>query len=88
MPATCSRRRPAHHADTGWVVSVEQVIDEHWLGPVVIEPARRMLGDVALVAREPVSYLDPADGGPFELIARHGSVTADEMLVPLLVGRG
>ena len=78
----------AHHGDTGWIVSVEQVLDEHWFGPVVIEPARRMLGDVALVAREPVSYHDPADSGPFELIARHGSLTADEMLVPLLVGRG
>jgi predicted AlkP superfamily pyrophosphatase or phosphodiesterase len=76
----------AHHADTGWVVPVEQIIDEHWLGPVLIEPARRMLGDVALVARDPVSYHDPADGGPFKLIARHGSLTVDEMLVPLLVG--
>lgn len=78
----------AHHADTGWVVSVDQVVDEHWLGPLVIDPARRMLGDVALVARDPVSYHDPADGGPFELIARHGSLTTDEMLVPLLVGGG
>jgi hypothetical protein len=76
----------AHHQDTGWIVSLEQVIDEQWFGPVVIESARRMLGDVALVAREPVSYFDPADGGPFELIGRHGSLTVDEMLVPLLVG--
>jgi predicted AlkP superfamily pyrophosphatase or phosphodiesterase len=76
-----------HHSDTGWVVSLDQVVDEHWFGPVVVESARRMLGDVALVARDPVSYHDPADGGPFELIARHGSVTADEMLVPLLVSR-
>lgn len=76
----------AHHADTGWVVPVEQIVDEHWFGPTLIESARRMLGDVALVAREPVSYHDPADSGPFELIARHGSLTADEMLVPLLVG--
>ena len=27
---------------------------------------------------------DPADGGAFELVCRHGSLTADEMLVPLL----
>ena len=39
------------------------------------------------VARERVSFHEPADSGPFELIARHGSLTADEMLVPLLVGR-
>jgi hypothetical protein len=76
----------ACHADTGWVVSVDEVVGDHWFGPTLIEPARRMLGDVALVAREPVSYDDPADTGPFNLIARHGSLTADEMLVPLLVG--
>ncbi len=77
----------AHHADSGWVVSADQVVDEQWLGPVVTDAARRCLGDVALVARERVSYHDAADSGPFELIARHGSLTVDEMLVPLLVGR-
>ena len=34
----------------------------------------------------PSSFDDPADTGPFELIGRHGSLTAAEMLVPLLVG--
>ncbi len=78
----------AHHGDTGWVVSLEEVLDDHWFGPVVMPSAQRMLGDVALVARDPVSYHDPADSGPFELVARHGSLTADEILVPLLVGHG
>ncbi len=75
----------AHHSDTGWVVSVDQVIDEGWFGPVVTDAARARLGDVALVAREVVSYVDPADTGLYELRARHGSLTADEMLVPFLV---
>jgi hypothetical protein len=39
---------------------------------------------VALVPHAPVSFEDPADGGAFELVCRHGSLTADEMLVPLL----
>jgi predicted AlkP superfamily pyrophosphatase or phosphodiesterase len=78
----------AAHGDVAWVVSLDQILDEQWLGPIVIEPARRMLGDVALVARQPVSFDDPADNGIFELVARHGSLTADEMLVPLLVGFG
>ena len=42
------------------------------------------LGDVALVAREPVAFLDPADTGETRLAARHGSLTAAEMYVPLL----
>jgi hypothetical protein len=44
------------------------------------------LGDVAVVACEPVSYHDPADTGPFELICRHGSLTSAEVYVPLLAG--
>jgi predicted AlkP superfamily pyrophosphatase or phosphodiesterase len=76
----------ACHADVAWVVGVEQTLDEEWFGPVVTEAARACLGDVALVAREPVSFVDPDDTGPFELIARHGSLTAAEMLVPLLAG--
>ncbi|MCU0312303.1 MAG: alkaline phosphatase family protein [Acidimicrobiales bacterium] len=75
----------AHHDDVAWVVGVDEVVDAGWLGPRVTDAARRRLGDVALVAREAVSFVDPADSGPFELIARHGSLTTAEMLVPLLV---
>jgi len=42
---------------------------------------------VALVAREPVTFDDPAENGPLALIGRHGSLTDDEMLVPLLAAR-
>jgi hypothetical protein len=41
-----------------------------------------------VAAYEPVSYHDPDDSGPFELICRHGSLTAEEMLVPLIAARG
>jgi predicted AlkP superfamily pyrophosphatase or phosphodiesterase len=75
-------------ASVAWIVTVEQVLDENWLGPYVSDAARNRLGDVAVVAREPVSFADPADTGPIELICRHGSLTADEMLVPLLGARG
>ena len=36
----------------------------------------------------PISFHDPADTGPFQLVCRHGSLTAAEMLVPLLAGSG
>ena len=78
----------AHHSDTGWILGVDQIIDEGWFGPVVTDEARVRLGDVALVAREVVSYTDPADTGLYELRARHGSLTADEMLVPFLTAFG
>ena len=76
------------HGGQAWVVSREQTIDEGWFGPIVSAPVAARFGDVALVAREPVTFFDPADSGPFELICRHGSLTSAEMYVPLLVGVG
>ena len=70
--------------DVAWVVSRQQVIDEGWLGPRVTPDVERRLGDVALVASSAVSFEDPADSGPFDLVCRHGSLTADEMYVPFL----
>lgn len=72
-----------HHGDDAWVLSVDRVIDEGWLGRHVTSAARDRLGEVAVVAKGVVGFLDPSDGG-HQLIARHGSLTADEMLVPLL----
>ena len=74
----------ARYADTGWVVGVDQVIDEGWFGPTVSDVARARLGDVALVAREDVAYVDPVDTGPYNLVGRHGSLTEAEVRVPLL----
>ena len=75
----CSRYR-----DVAWVVTREQVIDEKWFGPRAGTDATRRMGDVALVPHAPVTFEDPMDGGAFPLVCRHGSLTADEMLVPLL----
>ena len=76
-----------HHGDVAWVVSREQMLSEGWFGPMVLPDALDRLGDVALVAREPIAFDDPADSGPYDLISRHGSVTSAEMLVPLLATR-
>lgn len=72
--------------DTGWVRTRDQLIDDRWFGPTVAPPIAARLGDVAVVAREPVSYDDPDDSGPFELICRHGSMTSAEIHVPLIAG--
>ena len=68
-----------------WVRSRERILDEGWFGPVVRPAALRRLGDVALVPFKDVSFDDPADGGHFVLQCRHGSMTPDEVEVPLLV---
>jgi hypothetical protein len=71
---------------TGWVRTRSQLIDEGWFGPTIAAPIAARLGDVAVIAREPVSYFDPDDSGPFELVCRHGSMTSAEVYVPLLAG--
>jgi Type I phosphodiesterase / nucleotide pyrophosphatase len=80
-----AKREHGHHA---WVHSVQEVIDAGWFGPQVSLNARSRLGDVALVPFLDISFDDPADSGPFPLVSRHGSLTADEMLVPLVAARG
>ncbi|MEZ5221134.1 MAG: alkaline phosphatase family protein [Ilumatobacteraceae bacterium] len=78
----------AAHGEVAWVVTREQTLDEQWFGPVVSPPVQARLGDVALVARDEVSFHDPADSGPFELVCRHGSLTAAEVYVPLIAATG
>jgi len=75
----------ACHAAHAWVHTRDETIDDGWWGPVCTDAARSRLGDVALVARDAVSFVDATDTGPFHLIGRHGSLTGAEMWVPLLV---
>jgi len=72
------------YGSVAWVRTREQVIEEGWLGGRPTETVCDRLGDVALVPFEPVAFLDPADTGEQRLVARHGSLTAAEMRVPLL----
>ncbi|MEZ5341237.1 MAG: alkaline phosphatase family protein [Acidimicrobiales bacterium] len=74
----------AAHGDVSWIRTFEQIADENWFGPTVTPDARDRLGDVALVPFEPIAFADPDDTGPFDLIGRHGSLTPEEMYVPLL----
>ena len=72
--------------DLAWVRSRDEAIAEGWYGPVVTDAAASRLGDVLLAAKGTVAFQDPNDTGPYVLIGRHGSLTEDEMLVPLLAG--
>ena len=77
------------YGNDAWVMSREELLDDGWLGPGPVPPAsRRRLGDVALLARTPVGFLDPALPREGQLVGAHGSVTAAEMLVPLVAAPG
>jgi hypothetical protein len=67
-----------------WIRTRDRLVDDGWFGgPLSGEFAGR-LGDVALIPFEPIAFMDPADPGENRLVARHGSLTTDEMLVPLV----
>ncbi len=75
--------------DDAWVFGRDQLIDEGWLGP---EPPPGdvigRIGDVTLAGRGNVAFADPTHPHETRLLAGHGSLSPDEMLVPLLAGRG
>ncbi len=67
-----------------WVRTAEEMVEDGWLGGEPVPAVADRLGDVALVPFEPTAFLDPADIGELRLVARHGSLTAAEMYVPVL----
>ncbi len=69
-----------------WVGTRAAAIDEGWFGPVE-DRVRPRLGDVVVAAREPFTLIDSRTARPqlLSLIGQHGSLTADEQLVPLLI---
>jgi hypothetical protein len=73
--------------DAAWTVPREQAMDEGWFGPASSRFASR-IGDVVVAARDDVGVIRSA-AEPFlsRLPGQHGSLTADELLVPLLVSQ-
>jgi hypothetical protein len=71
-----------------WVHSRDEAIEAGWFGAVA-DTVRGRLGDVVAAARDR-SLVLAGSGAPHErrLPGQHGSLTAEEMLVPLLSVRG
>jgi len=72
------------HGHQAWVRTREEAVAEGWFGGPLRPEVESRLGDVALVAHEPIAFLDTADTGEIRLRSRHGSMTPAEMLVPLV----
>jgi len=70
--------------DVAWVRTRDEMVEEGWLGGVPSTTVLARLGDVVLAPFTGTAFLDPADTGELRLSARHGSLTAEEMLIPLL----
>jgi hypothetical protein len=72
--------------DTAWVASRDEAVATGWFGPVAEEHLAR-IGDVVVACRDRYVVLatrtEPAKVA--SLIAYHGSDTAAEMLIPLVI---
>lgn len=70
--------------ETAWVRTRDEAVAEGWFGEMAPEHRRRF-GDVVAAMRGDHAVMTRALMGEWNLIGMHGSLTADEMLVPLLV---
>ena len=74
--------------DAAWVFSRAELLEDGWLGPGATGTVPGRIGDVILAARAPVAFVDPALRRESSLRSGHGSLTPDEMLVPLVAASG
>jgi hypothetical protein len=76
------------YGEEAWVLSRDEVWASGLLGPEPGPGVRGRIGDVVLIAREDVAYVAPDLAREGELVGCHGSLTPDELEVPLLAARG
>lgn len=74
--------------EQAWVRTREEVLAEGWLGAHASRTVGGRLGDVVLAASQPVAFTDPGHEQETTLVSMHGSLTEEEMLVPLVATRG
>ena len=74
--------------DRMWVVAREEAIAGGWFGPAVADRIRPRIGDVVAAAYARVGVMQRAvDPAHARLVGHHGSMTAREQLVPLVIVR-
>lgn len=74
--------------DDAWVVSGDELLERGFFGGPLGSGLRPRYGDVALIARTDVAFQHPDENPKGTLVCRHGSLTPEEMWVPLLVAPG
>jgi len=74
--------------ERGWVWSRAELLESGLLGSGATGTIPGRIGDVVLAAKDAVGFVDPSVPNEVQLRSGHGSITPDEMLVPLLATRG
>jgi hypothetical protein len=82
-PDAHAERWRAAEGNRAWIATRAEAIEAGWFGPVSSEVLPR-IGDVLVAARTRVAYyVDPDDTGR-KMIGQHGSLSRDELTIPLL----
>jgi predicted AlkP superfamily pyrophosphatase or phosphodiesterase len=80
------RRWVDSESGRSWVVSRAEAVATGWFGPQVAPEVLPRIGDILVAARKSIAYYDgrvATDSGR-TMVGQHGSLTPDEVLVPLL----
>jgi hypothetical protein len=83
-PEEVARRWQWAIGERGWVCTRRQALDANWFGPVSTRFADRF-GDVVVALREGWAVMTRRCSNELDLVGMHGSLTAAEVEVPLLV---
>ena len=70
--------------DTAWVRTRDEAIEDGWFGPVD-DDLRERYGHVLVALRDDWAVMTRTQPRELTLVGMHGSLTADEMLVPAVV---
>ncbi len=83
-PASVARRWQARLGDLAWIRTRDEAIDEGWFGPVD-DRLRERWGHVLVAMRQDGAVMTRQFPRELTLIGMHGSLTPDEMHVPLFI---
>lgn len=70
------------------VLVKDEAIEAGWFGEVVTDPTRARIGDVVVAMNADWALMSTTFPGEFGLVGMHGSLTPEEMYVPLLQAGG
>lgn len=73
--------------EKAWVVETEEMFQAGYFGETISDTARARIGDIVVAAREPIALYDMRHYKPhaLQMVGQHGSLTAEETQVPLLM---
>lgn len=83
-PDKVARRWASELGERALVATGEQAVEQGWFGPMD-ERVRPRFGDVFVAMRDDWAVMTRSLPRELALVGQHGSLTRDEMLVPLLV---